>query len=65
MTDAAEHALVNIIHEYSASSQSLNIRERIDVLKEMARFAVMERDLEEKLLDKINWAGTSPMGGQD
>lgn len=64
MTNAAEHALVNIIHEYSASSQSLNLRERIDVLKEMARFAMMERDLEEKTLDDIEWAGTSPMGGQ-
>lgn len=64
MTDAAEHALCNVIAEYHASAQSLNIRERIDMLVGMIRFASIERLNEFELLDEIEWAGTSPMGGQ-
>ena len=64
MTDSAKHALDNVIQEYRASSQALNIRERIDLLGRLVCFAHDERLGEQMLLDDIEWAGTAPMGGQ-
>lgn len=65
MTRAAERALENVRQEYMASAQSLNCRERIDVLNDLITWAVAERGSEADMLEEISWWGTSPMGGQD
>lgn len=63
-TKAADNALANIMHEVNGSMAALNVRERIAVLDELIDWAVSERDVQRELLEEIEWAGTSPIGGQ-
>lgn len=67
MTGAAERALQNIIEEWNQSTQSLNLRERISVARELDVFAMKMEAQELRLLarrrgDEI--VGLGPLGGQ-
>lgn len=62
---AIDNAVANVMHEINGSMAALNVRERIAVLDELIDWAVSERDVQRELLEEIEWAGTSPLGGQD
>lgn len=64
MGKATDNAVANVMHEINGSMAALNIRERIAVLDELIDWAVSERDVQRELLEEIEWAGTSPLGGQ-
>ena len=65
MSKAADRCAENVIHEYRACAQALNMREQMDALDELIGWAVDERNSVRRMFDEIEWAGTAPMGGQD
>lgn len=64
MGKAVDNAIANVMHEINGSMAALNIRERIDVINELMDWAAHERESLLELMDEIEWAGTSPLGGQ-
>lgn len=64
MSKSADFALKNVLAEYHASTRALNIRERMDVLREIGVFVAHEKENERRLWETASWWGTDPMGGQ-